>query len=146
MRIREFALTYGVCQWTVREWVKRGKIRSRRVAGMPLMVLDPELLENVQPAPLELNDQDKIPLLRGNEVARMLGISTRRVRQLAETGKLNCRVLFRSRRYSVSDIRKIIAYRAARENLPNGTTETPSLKARQVREAVVKWAMQRLAS
>lgn len=45
-----------------------------------------------------------IPYIRGVEVAELLGVSTRRVRRMAEVGLMPCRVKNGRRVYSLADI------------------------------------------
>jgi predicted site-specific integrase-resolvase len=142
--IKEFAFLMGVHPKTVYHWVRDGKVKAIK-REKNLFVEEPEDLSAISSAPNEIKEEDRIPLVRGKEVAELLGISDRRLRQLAECGKIGCRKIFGARRYSVQDIRDFIAYKAVRDRLPNGDRTVPKSTAKEKRENVMRWVMNRLA-
>jgi len=139
---REFAVRYGCSYKAVISWMKNGKLGFTQV-GRRKYIVDPGDVVKVTGAPNAVKDVDQVPLLRGKELAEILGISSRRVRQLVELGHLSCRVVLGRRRYSVNDLRKILAYRDARSKLANGDNSKIRSSAKETREVLKRWAMVR---
>jgi excisionase family DNA binding protein len=146
---KAFCRKYGFHPRTLYEWKKRGQIRWLIHGKKNLRFLDPGLLENLTAttAPREVKDQDRMPILRGKEVALFLGISTRRIRQLVETGKLGSRMIGKHRRYTMNQVRELIVYREMRKELKlkNGDKSVPRPTPSDRTRTMLGWMKHRLA-
>ena len=142
---KEFAAKYATIPETIKYWRNTGKIRFVK-RGARYFHLDPGNFESLAAttAPFEVREIDRIPLIRGLEVAKILDVSRRRIRQLAEQGKVGCRVIGHNRRYSIADVRKLLAYRALRAEQENGDPRKVHVTPEKIQEAVIHWAIQRL--
>jgi hypothetical protein len=113
-------------------WARIGKIRAIR-RNKEFLVLDPMVLELADPKARE-RSQETFPILRGTEVAKMLGISPRHLRHIAKKADLG-HVVHRNVRYSVKDVRELFSLQK------HGTR---SAKPKEKRQAIVDWALKRL--
>ena len=136
---QELAAKYGISPNTVYSWIKTKKLQAVRRDKRNLVVVDPGFLD------VPVRSFKEFPLIRGVEVARKLGISPRRLRQLAEAGTIGFRKIGAFRRYSVQDVRNYMAYRKSREGLPNGANNKKPLSAKKKRELLIKWMDEELA-
>lgn len=84
------------------------------------------------------NSPEDIYLLRGAEVAEILGTTTRNLRYLVTNGKIACVYVGLQRRYCLADVRRLIAHRMEKKRSGN--------KGPRVRTAIVQWALERLAT
>lgn len=139
---REFAVRYGLHYVTVLRWIKEGRIDYNKV-GRQRYVVDPGAMERITAAPNVVKDAYDMPFLRGTELAEILGISTRRVRQLVEAGHLPCRMISgRKRRYSVRDLKTIIVYRDMKSKLPFRSKKSLPSSAKEARNVLKRWAVE----
>jgi hypothetical protein len=132
---KEFGAKYGLHPGTLYMWIRQKRVRFVK-RDRRIFIHDPGYLDNITTAPNEIKEIDRIPMLRGTELAKLLGITPRAVRYLAEHNQLGFRKIGHRRRYSVEDVRKIIAFRQ------NGHRST---NAKQRREVILQWVKQRLA-
>ena len=138
----EFCATYGYAhKETVYALRKKGYIHGVKRFGK-WYFLDPGLFEGTD---ARIRELDKIPILRGEEVAKILHVIPRRVRTLAEQGRLPYRLIGNNRRYSVNDLRQLLGYRLAREARAYTSPRRPIVTSEHVERAVIRWALERLA-
>jgi predicted site-specific integrase-resolvase len=131
----EYAAKYGVVRSTVQAWAKQGKIRSVR-KGKDWLVLDPNIFEIANPESRIVTKEDLMPLLRPQEAAELAGIPVRTLSWYAQLGKVGFRNVGKFRRYSINDIREIMAIRRF-----NKFRVSPQEK----RITILEWAKSRLA-
>jgi predicted site-specific integrase-resolvase len=130
----EYALKYGLHGTTVALWARQGKIKAVR-KGREWCVYDPGIFEVANPNLRVVTSEDLIPLVRGEEAAELLGIPTRTLRYHAQHGEVGFRLQGHRRRYSIQDIRDLMAFRAYNR------TRVPR---KEKRLTVMKWARLRL--
>lgn len=130
----QYALRYGLHRRTVLKWIRQGRVRSVR-RGKDYLVLDPGILEVANPLARIITEKDVAPIFRGTEVAEMLGITPRALRLYSQGGRIGYTTKGGKRRYSIRDVREIIALRTM-----NATRASRS----QVRKSIVEWGKERL--
>lgn len=133
----EFCAKYGCTKDNLYWWRKKGWITSSKRGGKFWFYLDPGWFEN----PL-IVEHDLMPLMRGNEIAQVIGIDPRSIRSLVESKRLTYTKVGNVRRYTINDIRKMLGYRFAKKLRKNGV---PVVTPEHVRKAVIEWALKRLA-
>lgn len=106
----EYCAKYGLDHSTVTTWARQGKIRAVR-KGRKWCLLDPMVLELANPNTRVVTSEDLMPLIRGEEAAELLGIPTRTLRYHAQHGDVGFRLQGKRRRYSIQDIRDLMAFR-----------------------------------
>ena len=131
----EYMAKYGVCRESLYHWVRDGKIRAIR-KGRRWFFLDPMVMELANPESRVVTAEDLQPLLRGKEAAEFAGLSPRMLRRYAQDGKVGFRTVGRRRRYSIQDIRDIMAVRLYNKNRPT---------RQEKRMTIMEWARTRLA-
>ena len=132
--VTEYALKYGLDRSTVTIWARKGKIRAVR-KGRNWCLLDPMVLELANPNTRVVTTEDLRPLLRGNEVAEFIGVSDRMLRKYAQAGKVGFRLDGKRRRYSIQDVRDILAVRMYNKN---------RVPRKDKRMSIMQWARLRL--
>jgi hypothetical protein len=148
--VKQFALLYGLSTCTVHDRIKSGQLQAVRRPGHEGMrtgwwyVVDPGWLPAVNYDTAKHGKEffvDDVYILKGEEVALLLGISTRRVRKMVEIGQLKCSYIAsdkKIRRYCIRDVRTAMGVRMKMKD----RDKRPTRKA--VRDGVVGWAMNRL--
>ncbi len=128
----QFCAVYHLGRASVRRMLKTGQLQGIRTgAGWRIPDPGPVLVERVRQQCLALED---VPFVRGSEVAQLMGITPRRVRQLAEAGILPCRMRSHRRVYALADVIAVIKRR--QEIREPGT---------YIRSWVLEWAKERVA-
>lgn len=130
----EYAAKYGLDRWTVRNWAKLGKVRAVR-KGKDWLVLDPNIFELANPGSRIITKEDLMPLFRPCEAAELVGIPERTLRHYAKVGKVGSRTVGKFRRFSVNDLREIMALRRFNQFRPN---------AKEKRITILEWGRMRL--
>lgn len=131
----QYAVKYGLNRRTVYSWAKDGKIQSVR-KGRDFFVLDPEVDLFANPHLREVHDEELFPILRGTEVASISGVSPRRLRAYCELGWITPTKINRSRRYSIKNLREVIALR--------NNKKRKKLVAKEKREVILAMVKKRL--
>jgi len=140
--IPELAKKYSVTPQTIHRLIAENSVRTIEVNG-ELHVWDP--WEDPKSG---TNTAEDLYILRGVEVAEILGITGRALRYLAagggmpghesRGGQIGYVFVGRQRRYSLADVRRLIARRMEKKRT--------GLKGPRVRTAIVQWALERLAT
>jgi hypothetical protein len=136
MSTRDFSAKCGVTQWTVRRWVKAGKVTAMRFPPGPrgrIFVLDPgwSLIDR----PNSDDPSEWVCVLRQRDVAMLLNITPRWLRHLESTGKAHYRLVGHRKRYSLQEVRRLIADRTLGHN-PRSRQEANM--------GMLRWAFQKL--
>jgi hypothetical protein len=137
--IPEFAKKYGFTVQTVSRQIAQNNLSTVTVDGV-LHVWDP--WSDPQTG---TNTAEDIYMLRGVEVAEILGITTRALRYHVAGGgmpgkeciggKIACVWIGKQRRYCLADVRRFIAARMEKR-----------VGRSRVRAGIVEWALERLAN
>lgn len=137
LTLQQFARAYEVDVEWVKWAIRQGRLNATTTAsGRIARVEAPEYLE------IPDNPADDWYILHENEIAEIVGITPRMLRMLADEGKIRPRripkkegALIRNgkRRYSVSDLRTIIAARI-----------DPATPGHERREKLIRWAIERI--
>jgi hypothetical protein len=133
---REFSAKYGVTQWTARRWAREGKVTARHIppgSRTRVFILDPDWTQIDTPSSLDPSEWACVLLQR--DVAMLLNISARWLRHLESTGKAHYRLVGHRKRYSIQEVRRLIAERSL------------GYKPRSRQEAnlgMLRWAFQKL--
>lgn len=140
--IAELAEKYSVTTQTIHRLINQNTIITTEVDGA-LRVWDPW-----EDPKTGTNSVEDIYLLRGVEVAEILGITTRALRYLvtgggtpgheSRGGQIGCVFVGRQRRYSLADVRRLIARRMEKK--------VHGHRGPRVRTAIVAWALERLST
>ena len=140
--VREISVLYGMTTGLIYSKLKSGALEGHK-EGKLWRVLDPEWEPQYHHKGHKGLLADGVRILRGIEVARILGINPRTLRGLASQHLIGYDVLnpspYSARRYSVDDVRALIAKRA--EGKINSKAR---VRAKAKREAMIAWAKQRL--
>jgi hypothetical protein len=129
----EFEALYKVGRASVRKMLKNGQLEGIRTpSGWRICDPGPALFRILRNRAAEL---ERVPFIRGSEVALLLGISPRRVRQVAENGTIACYYYGRNRVYALFDVLDLVA---SRERGKRGS-------GKYARTAVLLWAAKRIA-
>lgn len=112
LTIRLLAIKYGMNRKTAKKWVAgQGRDCYRlTIIQTPAgpRILDPQL----ELPPHRTAEPDEMFIYRASEVATLLGLTKRRVNQLAEKGRIRCRVYGKKERFfSLSEVRRLLAAR-----------------------------------
>jgi hypothetical protein len=136
--IPEFAKKYGFTVQTISRQIAENNLSTVTVDGV-LRVWDPW-----SDPKTGTNTAEDIYMLRGVEVAEILGITTRALRyhvagggmpgKECVGGKIACVWIGKQRRYSLADVRRFIANRMEKK-----------VGRSRVRAGIVEWALERLA-
>lgn len=127
-------LLYGLNNRTLSRMLRRGDLLGFKTP-QGWRIKDPGLKIRRSP---ERWSGDDVHILRGIEVAEILGVIPRAVRHMAEVGRLDYGIrpgkgkIRQKRAYSINDVRKMIK-------------ERMKMKGPGTRGAMVKWARERLA-
>ena|GEM_PF-6786470 len=132
--VKQFAELWGLTERTVRQMVRQNHLVCFHVAG-ELYIQEPNWHQDGKTGTGTIED---LYILRGNEVADILGVTPRYIRYLVERGKLSCVYIKRHRRYNLTDVRRLIALKM------QGTLERK--KRSYTRDGVVLWARKRLSA
>ena len=131
----QFRALYQLGEKTVRRMLQSGQLMPVKTPGGHWRIFDPgsDIVELTRRQAAELA---ATPFIRGCEVADLMGISERRVRRLAEQGKLRYQMRGSRRVYALAEIEDYMAqrhggYRKARHS--------------DVRPRVRRWAADTLA-
>jgi hypothetical protein len=140
--IPDLAKKYSVTPQTIHRLIAQNSVVAVEVNG-ELRVWDP--WEDPKSG---TNTAEDLYILRGVEVAEILGITGRALRYLvagggmpgheSPGGQIGCVFVGRQRRYSVADVRRLIARRMEKKQIGR--------KGPRVRTAIVQWALERLAT
>jgi len=129
----QFRAVYQLGERSVRRLLHSGELAGIRTgAGWRIVDPGPELLQLMRMQATELAG---VPFIRACEVAELMGVSERRVRRLAEVGKLQYRMKGARRLYALASIE---AYMARRHGCRKQTHK-------DVRPWVRHWAREMLA-
>ena len=130
----QFEAVYGVGRNSVRKMLKDGRLHGIRTpAGWRIADPGPTLFERVRRMSNELRE---ICILRGVEVAELLGVSTRRVRQMAEKGVLRYETRGKKRLFRLASVLEIIKEREKGKKRGTGS---------YIRPAIITWAILEIA-
>jgi hypothetical protein len=127
-----FCARYGVTQRTARRWAMLGRVKSIRippVARGKLFFLDPGWIQI--DTPTSADPVEWICILRQCDVAKLLGMTARGLRYLESAGKARFRLVGLRKRYSISEVRRLLAARALGHE-PRNRQETSA--------GIVRWA------
>ena len=129
----QFCVWYGLGRKTIRNMLRAGDLQGIRTP-VGWRIVDPsrELFEILRRRAIEI---DQACFLRGIEVAELLGMSTRRVRRLAEDGRLRFRMIGKRRAYPLASVVGFIAQRERGAKRGTGSYSRPTVMA---------WARKRL--
>jgi excisionase family DNA binding protein len=109
--IREFCTHYRISHRTVWNWVRTGRLKALRDAGGRIFrLIDPQW-----PVLDESGDPDlvmRLAVLKPFEVAVLLGVLPSTVRKMNSQGRLRAVWVGSQRRYSLAEVRRVIAERA----------------------------------
>jgi len=133
---REFSIRYATSRPTIARWAKQGRIRTVRIPPGTgrMLILDPEWLD---PEWRPSTDPESLYLLRSVDVARLLGITPRALRYWESAGKTKFRLIGGRRRYRLSEVRRLLAWRQT------GREETIRNERQQ---SLLRWATWKLKS
>jgi predicted site-specific integrase-resolvase len=131
----EYAAKYGLARHTVQVWAQQGKIRSVR-KGKRFLVLDPNIFEIANPHSRLITKEDLMPLLRPCEVEELTGMPQRTLRDYARLGKVGFHHVGKHRRFSINDVREIMAIRRFNKT---------RVKPHEKRITIMEWAKSRLS-
>jgi DNA-binding transcriptional MerR regulator len=138
LRVLEFCALYGVTPCTARRWVQQGRVRFIRVPPHHhgrLFIADPGWTR-IDP-PTSGDASEWLCVLRQCDVALLLGISSRALRYLESSGRAKFRLVGHQKRYSLSEVRRLLAQRQnGRKNVTRNERQM----------ALVRWAAAKLAS
>ena len=132
----EFCARYGITTRTARRWAKQGRVKSVRmppVSHGKLFILDPGWIQldvSTSADPVEW-----ICILRQCDVARLSHMSARGLRYLEAAGKAHYRLIGPRKRYSISEVRRLLAARALGHE-PRNRQETSA--------GMLRWASEQL--
>ena len=131
----EFAAWYQLDKRTVRKMLRTGQVHGVQTPAGRWRIPDvgSVLLERMRQRYLALEDA---AFIRGVEAAELLGISSRRVRKMAEEGTLPCKMRAGRRLYALGDILAVLDRRKCKAKRGSGS---------YVRPEVLKWAKQQVA-
>lgn len=144
----QFSLKYKLCRSTIYNRIKEGRLQAVKQPGKNskdqrrpiLFVVDPGWEHYTIPNH-NCTPADEIYVLNGKEVAELLGCSPRWVRYLATADKLGFSKTSTKdrghRRFSIADVRKMMAIRATGKRRPSRGA---------VRSSVLQWARERLGA
>lgn len=133
---REFSAKYAVTEWTARRWVRQGKVTAVRVPPGPrarIFILDPGWTQI--DCPSSPDPAEWLCALNQRDAAMLLSISPRWLRHLESTGKAHYRLVGHRKRYSVQELRRLIAERSLGHK-PRNRQETHL--------GMLRWASQKL--
>lgn len=151
LTIREMTVLYGLDRTTIMRRIKSGELKAVRKPGSkgrnaPLFVIDPgwqqvSLTDTAKHG--KAFEVDDVHILTGIEVAQILGVIPRTVRKMSEEGRLGFvrtgKCGRSHRRYSIADVRKALVTKQ------KGSFQIKRPNRKATREAVLKWAKERLA-
>lgn len=140
--VSELAKKYSVTPQTIERLIAQNSIKTIIINGI-LRLWDPW-----EDPKTGTNTTEDIFILRGSEVAEILGITTRALRYLvagggmpgheSRGGQIGCVFVGRQRRYSLADVRRLIAKRMQKK--------VSGKRGPRVRTAIVEWALERLST
>jgi hypothetical protein len=136
MSTREFCATYGTTQWTARRWVREGKVTAIRVPAGPrarIFIFDPGWTQIDTPS--SADPAEWLCVLRQCDVAMLLNVTPRWLRHLENSGKAHYRLVGGRKRYSLSEVRRLIAQRALGHSPRNRQEKNLGM---------LRWAFQKL--
>ncbi len=128
--LRELCTDLGISDKTARRMIARGEMKGVKV-GRQWRVLLPEKLNLHVP----FRGIEGFWFLRGTEVAELLQISPRAVRQMAKSGRIEFEWIGKKRAYSVAAVRKALVARLSGGKRPS---------ASHARQIVMEWAKRSL--
>lgn len=129
----QYALKYGLHRRTVLRWIKEKRVVAVMRADIYL-VQDPGILEVANAKSRVHKEADLAPCYRGAEVAKALGITPRALRLYSEGGKMGYTTIGGKRRYTISDIRQIIARRQLKTTRKTNREETSRAMVAHIKE------------
>jgi hypothetical protein len=128
--ITEFSERYSVSTQTILRLIEQKHVQTFTQNGA-VRIWDP-----FYDRATGTNSAEDLYILRGCEVADILGVTTRNLRYLATGGQISHVVIGGQRRYSLADVRRLIAHRMEKKKTGK--------RGPRIRTALVKWALQRL--
>jgi hypothetical protein len=151
LTLREFCTIYRTDKRTVKRRVRAGQLegvwKPTQVGNkMPrLFIVDPGWQRAILAHNIKQGKDfavDDVYILRGYHVAQILGVTPRAVRYMAQDGRLGwAKAGMRGnhhRRYSIADVRRLIAMRE------KGSYQKRRPTRKEMDAAVLKWARGRL--
>jgi excisionase family DNA binding protein len=134
LTISEFCRSYRISPRTVWNWVRKGRLRALRDShGRILRLIDPNW-----PVFDECHEEDlldRYAILKTGEVALLVGLHPVTVRKLVRQGRLGSVWIGRQRRFSLGQVRRLLAERAL-GRAPKDRNE--------INRVVLRWAARRL--
>jgi hypothetical protein len=134
----EFEAIYDTTSNTIRRMIERKQLQAFRV-GKRWFIVDPGPTA-VQMARDQAVSLDSVAFIRPSEVAQVLHLSSRRVRQLTANGTLEARWTGSKHVYALADVLKFGLRRERLARASKGHGEGP-----YIRREVIAWASRRLA-
>jgi hypothetical protein len=136
MGTREFCAKYGVTQWTARRWAREGKVTARHMppgSRTRVIILDPGWTQIDTPP--SADPAEWLCVLRQCDVAMLLNVTPRWLRYLENRGKAHYRLVGGRKRYSLSEVRRLIAERTLGHSPRN---------RQEARLGMLRWAFGKL--
>jgi hypothetical protein len=129
-----YAKRHGVSVQSVQDWLREGRVEG--ICFNRRMYID----DNRSPVSVGFKFKPRTiehyPVMLGVEVAVLLGVTPRWVRKLARKHRIAELTIGGHRRYSVHDVRRLMAIRKMHLDHP---------KAKKIREVVLAWAIKELS-
>ena len=130
----EFAVWYKLSDYSARKLLRSGAVPALKTpSGWRIPDPGPTLVEMTRQQAALLAET---PFIRGCEVADLMNVSERRVRRLAELGRLQCQMRGSRRVYSLASVEACMARRHT-----GGRSRSHS----DIRPSVRAWAAESLA-
>jgi excisionase family DNA binding protein len=135
LTISEFCRVYRISPRTVWNWVRKGRLRALHDShGRILRLIDPNW-----PVFDECREEeelvDRYAILKTGEVALLVGLHSATVRRLVSQGRLGSVWIGRQRRFSLGQVRRLLAERALGR---------PPKDRNEINRVVLRWAAWRL--
>lgn len=132
--IGEFCAQYRITRRTVWNWVKKGRLLALRdAAGRVRSLIDPQW-----PMLDESGDPDivmRLGVLKPGQVAALLGVHPATIRKFVYQGRLKAVQVGSQRRFSLAEVRRMIAERALGHKPRN---------RKEVSQGMIRWARWKL--
>lgn len=121
----EFCAHYHVSPLTARRWARQGRVKAVRVPPCEkgqLRILDPEWdLIDVANLRTPYSPAEWLCVLRQCDVASLLGITRGTLKYLESAGKTNFRLVGSRKRYSLAEVRRLLAVCQAGRQQPTAS-------------------------
>lgn len=134
LSMRQFEVWYGLGRPTIRRMLLSGDLEGiKTTAGWRIVDPSPLLFQRLVDRATGI---ERACFLQAVEVAALLGMSSRRLRRLAEEGKIHFEWHGKRRLYPLAEVRRLLSEREQGRKRGSGS---------YVRLQVISWAKKRLA-